>query len=153
MMKKIAVLLFTFLLVGCGAEQITGTFTLDAAQGYVPHTDYETPTKYIIERNNNKVYAPVNNKRLTDEELAAWDDMSPEELDEFIEERLLVEDPVYDITLIEASVEEIVLEYNGERVVFTAESESYFITEDRVRYIIQYDSPTIAEYREYLMRP
>ena len=50
-MKKIVVLLITFLLAGCGAEEITGTFTLDAAQGYVQQDDYETPKKYIIERN------------------------------------------------------------------------------------------------------
>lgn len=149
-MKKILLLLFTILLTGCGAEQITGTFTLDAAQGYVSHTDFETPTKYIIEQNQEKVYVPVNNKGLTDEELDAWDDMSLEEKEELMVSSLLVEDPTYDITFIEATTDEIVLEYEGKRVHFTGESESHFITDEGIRYVIQYDSPTIAQYRNSL---
>ena len=152
-MKKMIVLLFVLLLAGCGAEEITGTFTLDAAQGYVQQDDYETPKKYIIERNYDKVFVDKNVEGFTEEELAAWGDMSPEERADFIDNQPAQEGPIYDITLIEATTEEIVLEYEGERVVFTALSESYFKADDGTQYIIEYDSPSIAEYEASLMGP
>lgn len=152
-MKKIVVLLFTLLLAGCGAEQITGTFTLDAAQGFISEDNYETPKKYIIERNYDKVFVGKNEQGFTDEELAAMAEMAPEEFKEFIDNQSVAEDPIYDITMIEATTEEIVLEYEGERVVFTALSESYFKADDGTQYVIQYDSPSIAEYNASLMGP
>ena len=45
--------------------------------------------------------------------------MAPEEFKEFIDNQSVAEGPIYDITLIEATTEETVLEYEGERVVFT----------------------------------
>lgn len=152
-MKKMIVLLFVLLLAGCGAEQITGTFTLDAAQGFISEDNYETPKKYIIERNYDKVFVDKNVQGFTEEELAAMAEMTPEEFKEFIDNQSVAEDSIYDITLIEATTEEIVLEYEGERVVFTALSESYFKADDGTQYIIEYDSPSIAEYEASLMGP
>ena len=152
-MKKIVVLLITFLLAGCGAEEITGTFTLDAAPGFIREDNYETPKKYIIERNYDKVFVDKNVQGFTDEELAAMAEMTPEEFKEFIDNQSVAEDPIYDITMIEATTEEIVLEYEGERVVFTALSESYFEADDGTQYIIEYDSPSIADYKASLMGP
>ena len=80
-------------------------------------------------------------------------EMTPEEFKEFIDNQSVAEDPIYDITMIEATTEEIVLEYEGERVVFTALSESYFEADDGTQYIIEYDSPSIAEYKASLMGP
>ena len=152
-MKKVVVLLFTLLLAGCGAEQITGTFTLNAAQGYVNHDNYETSKMYIVERNTDRVFVDKNVPGFTDEELEAFSEMTPEEQGEFIDNQSAREEPIYDITMIEATTEEIVLEYEGEKVVFTALSESYFKADDGTQYIIQYDSPTIAEYKASLMGP
>ena len=152
-MKKIVVLLFTLLLAGCGAEQITGTFMLTAAQGYVQEDNFETPVMYIVERNNDKIYVDKNRRGFTDEDRAAMEEMSPEEFADFIDNQFTEEDPIYDIISIEATTEEIVLEYEGEQVVFTALSDSYFKADDGTQYIIEYDSPGIAEYQASLMRP
>ena len=147
------VMIFTLLLAGCGAEQITGTFTLNAAQGYVNHDNTETPKLYIVERNNNKVFVDKNSEGFPEEVLAVWDEMSPEERAEFIDNQPVQEDPIYDITSIEATKDEIVLEYENEQVVFTALSESYFKADDGTQYIIEYNSPSIAEYQNSLMGP
>lgn len=108
---------------------------------------------YIVERNTDRVFVDKNVPGFTDEELEAFSEMTPEEQGEFIDNQSVREEPIYDITMIEATTEEIVLEYEGEKVVFTALSESYFKADDGTQYIIQYDSPTIAEYKASLMGP
>lgn len=150
-MRKIIALLFTLLLAGCGADSISGTFTLEAAQGYVTRDDAETPYRYIIESENNQVYVARNGLVFTAEELAALDEMTPEKQHEFFGSRPEPAEPLNEITFLEATKEEIILKYDDERVVFTALSDSHFEDEDGIRYLIEYDSLDIQEYSDSLL--
>lgn len=149
-MKKVVFLLFSLLLAGCGAEQITGSFKLTAAQGYVSDDNYETPHTYIIDSMSELVYVDRNEAGFTTEELEAMKSMSEEEVAEFVESKPVFEEPLYDIQFLDATKEEIILEYEGERVEFTALSDSYFEGEDGTQYVIEYDS-TIEEYKKSKM--
>lgn len=144
-MKKI-LLLFTLLLAGCGGDAITGTFTLEAADGFVYQTNYETPHTYIIESNNEKVFVERYVEGWSDEEREAFSTMTAEERDEFIDNQPVVENPIYVITVLDATKDKIVLEYDDERLVFTTLSDSYFKDEDGIWYIIKYNSNSIQGY-------
>lgn len=139
-------LLLTLFLAGCGGEEITGNFTLEAADGFVYRTNYETPHTYIIESNNEKVFVERYVPGFTDEEREAFGEMTPEEQNEFIDNQPVVEDPIYDITVLNATKDKIVLEYENERLVFTALSDSYFKDEDGTWYIVDYNSNNIQGY-------
>lgn len=145
-MKKILLLLFTVLLAGCGSESISGTFTLEAAQGFVNHDNTETPHTYVIESDTNQVYVDTYSESFTDEELEAFRAMSAEERAEYFENQPIAEEPLYDLTVLEATKDEIILEYEDERVIFTALSDSYFKTEDGTQYVIEYNSLDIQDY-------
>lgn len=136
-MKKYVLFLFSIFLIGCGAEEIDGNFELTAAQGFVGQNNYETPHTYVIDRNQEKVYIDTHLEGFTDEEREAFESMSSEEFNDFINNQPVPEEPLYAITLLEATKEEIVLEYEGERVVFTALSDSYYKTEDGTQYVIE----------------
>ncbi len=151
-MKKMMLLLFTVVLAGCGAEEITGSFMLSAAPGYVSsESDIGTPHTYIIDTTENKVYVETFEEGFTEEDLEAIEEMSEEEFADFINSQPVYEEPLYEIRFLEATVEEIILEYEGERAKFKALSDSYFEREDGNRFVIEYDS-SIEEYRNNLMK-
>lgn len=136
-MKKYVLFIFSIFLVGCGAEEITGNFKLTAAQGYVNQDNYETPHTYVIDRDREEVYVDTYIEGFTDEEREAIENMSSEEFDEFIDSRPVPEDPLYEIKMLDATKEKIILEYEDERIEFTALSDSYFKAEDGTQYIIE----------------
>lgn len=123
--------------MGCGAEEITGNFKLTAAQGFVYQDNYETPHTYVIDRNREEVYVDTYIEGFTDEERAAIEEMTTEEFDEFLDSQPVIEDPLYEIKLLDATKEKIILEYEDERIEFTALSDSYFKAEDGTQYIIE----------------
>lgn len=150
-MRKTWVLLLTLLLAGCGGDAITGTFILEAADGFVRQDNTETPHTYIIESDAKQVYVGKNHESFTEEEMEAILEMDSEERAEFLDSQPVVEDPVHDITLLETTDDAIVLEYGAERIVFTALSDSYYKTEDGTQYVIEHDSSSIQEYLDSLM--
>lgn len=154
-MKKLVVLLFSIVLAGCGAESLTGSFKLEAAQGYVTNShNTHVPRTYIIDTLNEKVYIEKIDGGYTDEELAAMEDMTDEEFSDFVksiaDNNPVYEEPLYDLTFLEATKDEIIIEYEGERVEFIALSDSYFKTEDGIQYVIEYDS-TVEEFKNSRM--
>lgn len=86
----------------------------------------------------------------TKEDLEAIEEMSEEEFADFINNQPIYEEPLYAIDFIEATKDEIILEYEGERETFTALSETYFEREDGMRYVIEYDS-SIEDYQNSFM--
>lgn len=124
---------------------LTGSFKLEAAQGYVPHSDSETPHTYVIDTDKNEVYVDINPEGFTEEELERITNMTEEEADEFFSSQPEYEEPIYDIMHLEAAIDSILLEYEGEAVQFTALSDSYYETEDGTRYILEEDV-SIEEY-------
>lgn len=146
-MKKIALLLFSLFLVGCGAEEMTGSFKLTAADGYANRSSaVGTPHTYIIDTDSQEVFVDVIQEGFTQEDLEAIDNMSEEEFADFINNQPIYEEPLYPIDFLEATKDEIILEYEGERETFTALSETYFEREDGMRYVIEYDS-SIEDYQ------
>ena len=150
-MKKLILIVFSLFLVGCGTEEMTGSFKLSAAQGYVnSESDIGTPHTYIIDTSKNEVYVETFEEAFTAEDLEAIEEMSDEEFADFIDSQPVYEEPLYEISFLEATVDEIILEYEGERVEFTSLSDSYFEREDGNRFVIEYDS-SIDEYKNNLM--
>jgi hypothetical protein len=145
-MKKIRLfplIILFIVLTGCGAEQISGSFKLSAAPGYVnPQTEFEMPHTYIIDTESKQVYVDHHHDS---------SGMTPEEIIENAEELPVYEEPLYEITSLNATNEEIILEYEEEQVEFTALSDSYFETEDGTRYVIEHGS-TLEDYKNQLMK-
>lgn len=163
-MKKVIVLLLSILLVGCAMEEekmeeaevsevnetieeLPAHFKLSAAQGYVPETDYETPHTYVIEADSNKVYVDIRSEGFTDEERERITSMSEEELEEYFDNQPVYEEPIYDVTSLDATTKEILLEYEEETIVFTGISDTYYETEKGTRYIIE-EHVSIDMYRD-----
>ena len=96
------------------------------------------------------MYVETFEEAFTAEDLEAIEEMSDEEFADFIDSQPVYEEPLYEISFLEATVDEIILEYEGERVEFTSLSDSYFEREDGNRFVIEYDS-SIDEYKNNLM--
>lgn len=150
-MKKLILIVFSLFLVGCGTEEITGSFKLSAADGYQNRPSaVGTPHTYIIDTNSKEVFVDVIEEGFTKEDLEAIEEMSEEEFADFINNQPIYEEPLYAIDFIEATKDEIILEYEGERETFTALSETYFEREDGMRFVIEYDS-SVEDYQNSFM--
>lgn len=73
MIRKLISVLYLFLLVGCSIEEAATdtpeqtmtipentSFILRAADGFVSHSNYETPHTYIVDVKRNEVYVDKN---------------------------------------------------------------------------------------------
>jgi|SRR5690625_1731767 len=173
-MKKILIIFTVFLLTGCAATQensdgieenevndvaeaeneenlpdVTENFKLVAAPGYVKPGNTTDPRTFVVDVDTKEVYVETSVEGFTEEELELIESMTAEEADEhfgFSE----YEEPLYEIDHIEITDDSIVLEYNDETVVFEALSESYYETENGIRYIIE-GNESIAAYKNSLM--
>ena len=111
-----------------------------------------TPHTYIINTDSKEIFVDIIQEGFTQEDLEAIEEMSEEEFADFINNQPIYEEPLYTIDFLEATKDEIILEYEGERETFTALSETYFEREDGMRYVIEYDS-SIEDYQNSLMDP
>mgnify|MGYP003404930147 CR=1 FL=1 len=138
MFKKI-MLVFTLLLVGCSAENVTDaekseeaattSFILRAADGYVRHDNYKTPHTYVVDINRNEVYVDINEEPsgLTPEEIIENAENKPEEYTP----------PIFEINVLNVEEDFINLQYDSKNVDFTAISDSYYENQEGIRYIIE----------------
>lgn len=138
MFKKI-MLVFTLLLVGCSAENVTDaekseeaattSFILRAADGYVRHDNYKTPHTYVVDINRNEVYVDINEEPsgLTPEEIIENAENKPEEYTP----------PIFEINVLNVEEDFINLQYDSKNVDFTAISDSYYEDQEGIRYIIE----------------
>lgn len=138
MLKKI-MLVFTLLLVGCSAENVTDaekseeaattSFILRAADGYVRHDNYKTPHTYVVDINRNEVYVDINEEPsgLTPEEIIENAENKPEEYTP----------PIFEINVLNVEEDFINLQYDSKNVDFTAISDSYYEDQEGIRYIIE----------------
>lgn len=138
MLKKI-MLVFTLLLVGCSAENVTDaekseeaattSFILRAADGYVRHDNYKTPHTYVVDINRNEVYVDINEEPsgLTPEEIIENAENKPEEYTP----------PIFEIDVLNVEEDFINLQYDSKNVDFTAISDSYYEDQEGTRYIIE----------------
>ncbi len=123
-------------------------FMLKVDQSYLSGKNEEAAEVYIIDPSNNEVYVEGLGKDLTEEELEAMEDMSAEEIDDFLglDE---VEEPIHEINFFERTEDSIVLEYDEEKLIFTELSETIFEDEAGIRYYLE-ENTTIADYEESL---
>ena len=138
MFKKI-MLVFTLLLVGCSAENVTDaekseeaattSFILRAADGYVRHDNYKTPHTYVVDINRNEVYVDINEEPsgLTPEEIIENAENKPEEYTP----------PIFEINVLNVEEDFINLQYDSKNVDFTDISDSYYEDQEGIRYIIE----------------
>lgn len=163
-MKGVILILLSLLLSGCAIEQekvdndmpingirdqeeiITGTFMLQAEPGYISADNEKDAEVYIIDTDNNEVYVSGKGRSYTVEELERFEEMTPEEIDEFIGSEE-AEDPLHDIKSLDATRDSIILEYEDEKVEFTALSKSFFETDSGVRYRLE-ENTSISAYEE-----
>ena len=132
-------LVFTLLLVGCSAENVTDaekseeaattSFILRAADGYVRHDNYKTPHTYVVDINRNEVYVDINEEPsgLTPEEIIENAENKPEEYTP----------PIFEINVLSVEEDFINLQYDSKNVDFTAISDSYYEDQEGIRYIIE----------------
>lgn len=167
-MKYSIIIILSILLVGCAVSQenveeklmneevtigetneneaLASSFKLSAAQGFVKDDNYEVPHTYIIDPDKLEVFVHYQEEGFTDEDREMITNMSDEEAEEYSSNQPEYEEPIYGITFLEAKKDEIVMEYEGEQVVFIALSDSYYKTEARTQYIIE-DGVTISNYK------
>lgn len=151
-MKNSLLVLLSILCVGCSAKQedevIIGTFMLQAESGYIARDNDQDAEVYIIDTYTNEVYVDGKGKKFTKEERERFEEMTPEERQEFIgpEE---TEGPAYTIKSLETTKEAIILEYADELIEFTALSDSYYEAASGVRYQF-HEKASVLDYEKSL---
>lgn len=168
-MKK-SLILLVFLLFGCAkleeantepkekvAEEklievfpeIEQAFMLKADPAYLKGENEAAAEVYIIDIPKHTVYIDGLGKDLTEEELEAMEDMTSEELDEFIdsrEERAFL----YDLKSFEQDENSLVIEYGDQGKKFNILSESILEDEAGIRYQLE-ENTTQADYEKSLL--
>lgn len=153
--------ILTIILAGCSIEEIqdnneaemqgdsielTGTIELQAEPGYIKPDNEEDASVYIINTHANTVYIDGKGKSYTKDDLEnIGESMTGEELEEMFG-NMEADDPEHEITFLEATKDEIILEYDDKRIVFTGLSDSFFQSDTGIHYRIT-GNTSVSEYK------
>ncbi|MDN6196261.1 MAG: hypothetical protein L0L39_04525 [Atopostipes suicloacalis] len=129
--------------------EIENPFMLKADSAYLKGENEAAAEVYIIDLPNSTVYIDGLGKDLTEEELEAMEDMTSEELDEFIDSR---EDRefLFELTSFEQKNDSLVIEYEDQRKEFKILSDSIFEDEAGIRYQLE-ENTSQADYEKSLL--
>lgn len=142
MIRKLISLFSLLFLIGCSVEDASESeqsnqninipentsFILRAAEGFVKHTNYETPHTYVVDRERNEVYVGIYSEPsgLTPAEIIEQAQNDPVEQ----------EHPIFEIEFLTIEDNNITLEYDTHHLEFITLSKSYLKDQNNIWYTI-----------------